>query len=126
MEASHNILTTDVGNLSDYVSQLKEASDILFMSMEKDLKAADASLKRYHTALKTQDKSLEQVYDLIATLEQRVNHCEEQGRVDRLRIYGLENENFVLRKSHDKLVNKVCAMEVRVNWLVPCRCRCVD
>ena len=105
---------TDVGNLSDYVSQMKEALDCLFVSMEKDLKAADASLKRHHTVLKTQDKSLEQVYDLIATLERRVNHCEEQAHVDELRILGLENENFVLRESHDALSDKVLAMEARV------------
>ena len=107
MEASHNVLTTDVGNLSDYVSQMKEVSDSLFVSMEKDLKAADASLKCHHSALKTQDKSLEQVYDLIATLERRVNHFEEQAHVDELRILGLENENFVLHESHDDLTNKV-------------------
>ena len=117
---------TDMGNLSTYTFKLKEASDHLFVLMEADLKAADASLKCHHVALKTQDKSLEKVYDLIATLEHRVNHCEEQARVDKLRILGLENENFVLCESHDELSDKVRAMEARVNWLVPRRCRCVD
>ena len=105
---------------------MKEASDCLFVSMEKDLKAADASLKCHHTALKTQDKSLEQVYDLIATLERRVNHCEEQARVDSLRIDSLENENFLLWDSHDEMKLKVCTMDTRINWLVPRICCCVD
>ena len=78
------MLTTDVGNLSDYTSQLKEASDVLFVSMAEDLKAADASLKRHNTAIKTQQTSLEKLYDLVATLEHRVHHTEEQKRVDGL------------------------------------------
>ena len=120
------MLVMDFGNLSQYTSKLKEVLDHLFVSMAADLKEADASLKRHHTALKTQDKSLEQVYDLIATLERWVNHCKEQSHVDGLRIDGLENENFVLRESHDDLTTTVRAMEARINWLVPWRYRCVD
>ena len=105
---------------------MKEASDALFVSMAQDLKAVDASLKRHHTALKTQDSLLEKIYDLIATLEHRVHHMEEQNRIDSLRIDSLENENFLLRASHDEMKLTVCAMEERINWLVPRRCCCVD
>ena len=75
-------MTTDVGNLSDYTSQMKEASNVFFVLMVQDLKAADASLKCHHSSLKAQDKSLEKIYDLIVTLERRVHHTEEQNRVD--------------------------------------------
>ena len=119
-------MTTDVGNLSDYTSQMKEASDALFVLMVQDLKAADASLKRHHSSLKAQDQSLEKIYDLIATLEHQVHHTEEQSRVDSLWIDSLENENFLLRESHDEMKLQVCAMEERINWLTPRRCRCVD
>ena len=115
-----------MGNLSDYTSQMKEVSDALFVSMAQDLKAADASLKRHHTTLKTHNQSLEKVYNLIATLERRVYHTEEQNCVDGLRIDSLENENFLLQSSHNELSDKVRAMEARVNWLVPRRCRCVN
>ena len=108
------------------MSQMKEALDALFMSMEQDLKTVDASLKRHHQALKTQDKSLEKVYNLIATLERRVNHREEQAHIDELRIRDLESKNFVLQACHDDLSSKVDGMEAWINWLVPRRCRCVD
>ena len=106
---------TDVGSLNDYVSQMKEASDGLFVSMASDLKAADVSLKRHHKALKDQDKSLEKVYNLIATLERHVNHQEEQAHVDELRIWELESENFVLWACHDDLAHKVEGMESKLN-----------
>ena len=63
---------------------------------------------------------------MIATLERWVYHTEEQNRVDSLWIDSLENENFLLRASQDEMKLMVCAMEEKINWLVPRQCRCVD
>ena len=90
--------------------------------MAADLKVADTSLK----ALKDQDKSLEKVYDLIATLECCLNHQEECTRIAETRVLDVENELFVVRACHNDLADKVRGMEGRLNWSTRHACCCVD
>ena len=65
-----------MGGIGDYISEFKEKADAVFLSHNKDLLKVDMSLKHHWMVLKEHNKSLEQVYNLILTLEGRLQSAE--------------------------------------------------
>lgn len=105
--------------MGELVSELKEKAEAVFVSNNEDLKATRESLTRHRKALKEHDKGLERVFNLVATLEGRLQAVETK-------VKDLEDKLFIVRNCHDDLATKVGQQEAEINYLQGRLCRCVD